>query len=49
MRIKVCGFDLVYRRLDQSTEFFPLFFGDCGSEVLNFGVVFTNEDHKGNF
>jgi hypothetical protein len=48
VRIKVSRFDLAYCGFDQSTELFALFFRDRGLQVLDFRIVFANEDDKGN-
>ena len=40
------GFDLVYCRVDQATEFFALFFGYFGFEILDFRSVFADKHYE---
>ena len=49
MRTKVARFDLIDGGFDQSTELPALCFGNRGSQILDFWMVFANEDHKGHF
>src|ERR1700688_4227261 len=49
VRIKMTGFNLIYRGLHQSTEFLALCLGNGGFQILDLRMVFANEHDEGHF
>src|ERR1700693_5734570 len=49
VRIKVAGFNLIYRGLDQSAEFFALCFGNGGLQILDLRMVFADKYYESHF
>jgi hypothetical protein len=49
VRIKVAGFNLIYRGLHQSAEFFALRFGNGRLQILDLRMVFPDEDYESYF